>query len=1328
MRRALKVVAWSLGGLIALIIVVGSALYIAANSDSGRARIENMTARLTGGHVKLTGLGGRLPRVLTLDQLQLSDSRGVWLTADRVTLRWTPLALFSRRLQVDSLQAAKVIMERIPESSAPATTSPPSIPHIDAASVSIDELDLGPQLSVVPAPLVLRGAAHLRTLTDMVIEVNAHRVGGIGDYVLHLQFDSKRMDAMLKLNEPAGGPLENLLQLPGLGALAATLNLSGPRSAERLELSIDAGTLHGSARGNINVNDLSGDLNFDFQAAAMSPRPDVSWDGVAVQGRWHGNLKTPTADGHIEVTKLQLPGGIQLAALRADATAGGGRAALKALVEGLQIPGPQPRLFAASPLNVDATIQLNDPARPLDISATHRLFSLVAHAGLQAQHDEKRSATVEIRLPDLAPWAALGGQNVRGSALIKAQLQNGGAATGFVIDADAAISGGTESWSTVVGNRATLHSSGVLADQGLALEALNFSGNAVTLMASGSVSQRAAGRRSPNPWTVRLPWSLAVSNLAALSPTLAGTLKASGLLEGPATALAATVQLTSDVSVAGTQTGVITADAKLRGLPSAPTGTVSAHGSLDGAPLDIDLDMQRDPAGVLRALIRRADWKSAHVEGDMTVPPAIAQTRGQLRAKIDQLSDLRDFLGSDIAGSLAGSIEVHADGGRSRAQLKFDARDLAVRGFVGSASATGDGFVDALKLKVSLEVPDLGGTAASLSADGTLNLDARELTLAGAVAKYRGQDVQLLAPARFALANGVAVDALKLGAQHAVFQLQGRLSPTLDLHASLRQLEAPLVDVFVPGLMSGGVIEAEAQLQGSAASPTGQIEVTASGIQFATDDSLDLPQLDARATAKLRGDTADIDARLSAGSASQLTVAGRVPLAIEGTRDLTVKGNLDVGLLNSLLERSGQHVAGQLAIDAHLAGNRTTPQIDGTVKLTEGSFTDYRRGVNVTNIGADIVGEHGVLQIKSMTASAPPGTLSMTGTIGVLQPGWPVDLHVTAKNAQPLASKLITTNFNADMRVSGTAKTRLDVAGTVHLNRTVIGVASSLPPNVAVLDVRRKGKAAPAAPGKRLVVGLDVTLQAPREILLQGRNLDAELGGEVHITGTADAPVVTGGFDLQRGSFLLASSRLNFTPPGRVSFDGAGLKNKIDPTLDFTAQTTAGDATSYLRITGYADAPKFEFSSNPPLPQDEIMARLLFGENTAQLTPLQIAQIGAALATISGVGGDGSLNPLTKVQRSLGLDRLTVGATTGTSANGTENTGATIEAGRYVSKRVYVEARQTTLGTSQLETDVDLSKHLKLQVRLGNGTASAQGTTPENDPGSSLGLSYQFEY
>jgi translocation and assembly module TamB len=45
-----------------------------------------------------------------------------------------------------------------------------------------------------------------------------------------------------------------------------------------------------------------------------------------------------------------------------------------------------------------------------------------------------------------------------------------------------------------------------------------------------------------------------------------------------------------------------------------------------------------------------------------------------------------------------------------------------------------------------------------------------------------------------------------------------------------------------------------------------------------------------------------------------------------------------------------------------------------------------------------------------------------------------------------------------------------------------------------------------------------------------------------------------------------------------------------------------------------------------------------------------------------------------------------------------------------------------------MEVDVDLSKHLKLQTRLGNGTATTQGITPENDPGSSVGMVYQFEY
>src|SRR6201996_345324 len=160
----------------------------------------------------------------------------------------------------------------------------------------------------------------------------------------------------------------------------------------------------------------------------------------------------------------------------------------------------------------------------------------------------------------------------------------------------------------------------------------------------------------------------------------------------------------------------------------------------------------------------------------------------------------------------------------------------------------------------------------------------------------------------------------------------------------------------------------------------------------------------------------------------------------------------------------------------------------------------------------------------------------------------PVDLKITAKNAQPIANNIVTANLDADMKVTGTAREELTVGGTVRINRADVEIPSGLPPNVAVLDVRRPGAAKPPRPEKPLVVKLKVTVNAPRQILVKGRGLDAELGGEIQIRGTTDTPTVGGDFELQRGTFTLGSSQLTFTY-GTVTFNGAGLRKKIDPTL-----------------------------------------------------------------------------------------------------------------------------------------------------------------------------------
>jgi translocation and assembly module TamB len=1314
MRKSLRISAWIGSGLVLLVGLLIGGVLLLGNTDTGRRAIEKLTSRLTDGQVNIIGLQGSFPQHLIVAELQLRDARGVWLTANRIVLDWTPLAYLEGRLQVDNLLVEKVDMERLPQSSS-TSRADPVIPRIDVSVASIELLQLGAELAGAPASLAVHGSAHLRTVRDMLFDVSARRIDGDGSYELHLKFDPLRMDAALQLHEPASGPLENILGLPGLGALSADLTLNGPRSAEQVALALQAGVLKGQAQGNLNLSDLSADFAFAFQSGAMSPRADLAWNSAALQGRWQGSIKSPTASGHLDASGVRLPGEVRIAALNADLSADLGKAGLKALVTGLRLPGPQPRLLEDSPIKMDATLRLDEPSRRLDLTAAHKLFSLRA----QAITSGTQSATLELRLPNVLPLAALAGQAIRGSALLNAQLDGYPAAPHINLDATADLIPGKEIWSTAVGARARFEASATYKDQSLYLDSAKLSGRSVVVSASGNLSNSSIKGR----------WDLSLADLSAWSAALSGTLKATGSIDGPKTALSAQAGVTATVAVRGSPSGTVSADVKVSGLPSATTGALTASGSFDGAPLQIDISAEHSARESLRAIIKHANWKSAHAEGDVTVATATGQSRGHLKIADGNLQDLQNLLGMTIGGSVTANIALEPEGQRTRMQLEFDAKDVALNQLKADAHLGGSGFTDSFAYQANLQLPQWRGAAASLAAKGNLNLDGRELRVASAELSYKGQEARLLSPARVEFKDGLTVDSLKLGAQKAQLLVQGRLVPELDVKASVSNVEPALVNIFAPNLLLAGEIGAHAELHGSLGSLTGEVGLDATDLRMADDAALGIPPADLHIEAHLNENTAELTARINAGPGSKLSALGKVPIAFDGAVDLKIKGNVEIGLINPLLEARGLRATGQLEFDTTVTGSVAEPKIGGSVELTQATLRDYRRGISLSDIQAQIVGSQAALEVKSFTASAAPGRISMVGTVGILQPGIPVDLKVTARNAQPIASKLVTANLNADLRISGTVRERLDLSGSVLLNRTLIGIPNSLPPNVAVLDVRRRGKTAALIPEKPLVIGLDVNVQAQQQLLVQGRGLDAEMGGELHITGTTDAPIVSGGFDLQRGNFSLGGSRLNFTA-GRVAFDGSGVTNKIDPTLDFTAQTNiTSDTTATMRIRGYADAPTFEFSSNPAQPPDEIMALLLFGVPATQLSPLQLAQIGVALASLSGVGGDGGLNPLVKIQKSLGLDRLNLGAATSTAtATGVENSGASIEAGRYIFKRVYIEAKQSTTGSSQVGANVDLTKHLKLQTRLGNGTASVQGTTPENDPGSSIGLFYQFEY
>ena len=217
----------------------------------------------------------------------------------------------------------------------------------------------------------------------------------------------------------------------------------------------------------------------------------------------------------------------------------------------------------------------------------------------------------------------------------------------------------------------------------------------------------------------------------------------------------------------------------------------------------------------------------------------------------------------------------------------------------------------------------------------------------------------------------------------------------------------------------------------------------------------------------------------------------------------------------------------------------------------------------------------------------------------------PVDLHFTADNARPLSSDLMTALIDANLTVQGDVKGDLQAGGTLHIRRADIRIPDKLPASVAVLPVRNANAPPPPPPEAepQSMIALNLTLSAPQQVFIRGRGLDAELGGTIHIHGTATKPVPDGGFQLRRGTLSIIGTTLNFTE-GSIDFSGAGL---TDPSIHFVATSTTATIVATLTVSGSAKDPKITLSSVPDMPQDEILAQLLFNTSTSKLSALQLA-------------------------------------------------------------------------------------------------------------------------
>jgi translocation and assembly module TamB len=227
---------------------------------------------------------------------------------------------------------------------------------------------------------------------------------------------------------------------------------------------------------------------------------------------------------------------------------------------------------------------------------------------------------------------------------------------------------------------------------------------------------------------------------------------------------------------------------------------------------------------------------------------------------------------------------------------------------------------------------------------------------------------------------------------------------------------------------------------------------------------------------------------------------------------------------------------------------------------------------------------------------------------------------------------------------------------------------------------------------------LDILVNAPNRIFIRGRGLDAELGGTLRVGGTTADIVPSGGLQLIRGRLDLLGRR--FT----LDEGSATLQGRLVPFLRLVATTESDGTLVQIIIEGEADEPAITFRSVPPLPEEEVLARLLFGRDITAISPLQAAQLASAIATLAGRGGDGIVS---RLRQGFGLDDLDVV----TAEDGT----AAVRAGRYLSENVYTDVTVGADGKTELNLNLDLSPSVTVRGRVGSDGESGIGIFYERD-------------
>lgn len=538
--------------------------------------------------------------------------------------------------------------------------------------------------------------------------------------------------------------------------------------------------------------------------------------------------------------------------------------------------------------------------------------------------------------------------------------------------------------------------------------------------------------------------------------------------------------------------------------------------------------------------------------------------------------------------------------------------------------------------------------------------------------------------------------------------------PALNVRLQLRNLDMAVVERFAPDQGIDGSAAGSVIVTGSLDDPAVEVSLNL-GLQSRMMNELGLRGSNVNLEAGYRDGVVTLQSvRGDAGGELSFEASGTIPLSGPGL-NVAVAGQTPLVPVNVLLARSQSRIEGFARADISITGRLDAPRFGGRVDVTNARFASQRLNIELQDLNTSVLLEGTTARITEARARLMRGgEVALQGTLA-LRPdlGLPADLSLRLRDARYTDGNIVRTRGDADVRLTGPILRRPTLSGEIRLDETEISVPRSFGIDRGLLlDVRHRnpprdvsmtlGRAALTSEGERVEprfdMNLDVLISSPRQLFIRGRGLDVEMGGEIRLRGSLSDLEPVGQIELIRGRLGILGERIDFDE-GAITLTGS-----LDPRIRLVAETTSADGTIIIvTVAGSASDPEITFSSIPELPQDEVLAQLIFDRPLSELSPFQIAQLAAAAATLAGSGG-GLTDDL---RASTGLANLDL--TTG------EDGEFGVRAGAYLGDNIYLDVETQSDGDSRAAINLDITRNLRGRVSVDSEGESKIGIFYERD-------------